>query len=154
MTIFIKTVATPLGDMTLVERSGKLTELRLKASTGEGEQEQETPLLKQAAKELSEYFGGGRTTFSVPLEAEGTAFQQSVWNALRQIPYGQTLSYGGVAANIGKPKAARAVGMANNRNPLPIFIPCHRVIGADGQMVGYGGGIDVKTFLLDLEAKE
>lgn len=153
MTSNVYTVPTPLGRMTLLERGGKLKELRLKAFVGEGEQEHKTPLLEQAAKELAEYFAGTRRAFSVPLMPEGTAFQQSVWSALRAIPYGRTLSYGGVAAKIGKPGAARAVGMANNRNPLPIFIPCHRVIGADGKMVGYGGGIDVKEFLLNLEAK-
>ena len=147
----ILTVSTPLGDMTLAEQDGKLKELRLKAYAQDGELEQETPLLKQAARELREYFAGTRKVFTVPLEPEGTAFQRAVWDALLTIPYGQTLSYGGVAAKIGKPKASRAVGMANNKNPLPIFIPCHRVIGADGKMVGYGGGINIKEALLKLE---
>ncbi|HPJ03182.1 MAG TPA: methylated-DNA--[protein]-cysteine S-methyltransferase [Candidatus Limiplasma sp.] len=147
----ILTIQTPLGAMTLVEGNGALTELRLKAFANDGEQEQETPLLNQAAQELHDYFSRRRKTFSVPLAPEGTAFQQTVWSALRDIPYGHTLSYGGVAKAIGKPNASRAVGMANNRNPLPIFIPCHRVIGADGKMVGYGGGLDVKDYLLKLE---
>ena len=118
----ILTIQTPLGAMTLVERGGALAELRLKAYAKDDEHEQETPLLRQA-----------------------------VWSALLDIPYGHTLSYGDIAKAIGKPKASRAVGMANNRNPLPIFIPCHRVIGADGKMVGYGGGLDVKDYLLKLE---
>lgn len=147
----ILTVSTPLGDMTLAEQDGKLKELRLKACAQDGELEQETPLLKQAARELREYFAGTRKAFTVPLEPEGTAFQRAVWDALLTIPYGQTLSYGGVAAKINKPKASRAVGMANNKNPLPIFIPCHRVIGADGKLVGYGGGINIKEALLKLE---
>lgn len=147
----ILTVSTPLGDMTLVQQGDELSELRLKAYAQNGERERETPLLKQAARELGEYFAGTRKAFTVPLRPEGTAFQTAVWNALLTIPYGETLSYGAVAARIGKPKAARAVGMANNKNPLPIFIPCHRVIGADGKMVGYGGGLNVKEALLKLE---
>lgn len=147
----ILTVPTPLGDMTLVEKEGRLAELRLTASRHEGEVERETPLLLQAAAQLQEYFARRRKTFSLPLAPQGTAFQQAVWAALQDIPYGKTQSYGGLAAVIGKPGAARAVGMANNRNPLPIFIPCHRVIGANGQMVGYGGGLDVKEYLLKLE---
>lgn len=147
----ILTVSTPLGDMTLVEQNGKLKELRLKAYAQNGERERETPLLNQAARELGEYFAGTRKAFTVPLRPEGTAFQTAVWEALLTIPYGETLSYGAVAAKIGKPKASRAVGMANNKNPLPIFIPCHRVIGADGKMVGYGGGLNIKEALLKLE---
>ncbi len=144
-------VDTPLGAMTLVEQDGRLAALRLKASRNDGEIEQETPLLLQAAEELHEYFGRRRKTFSVPLAPQGTAFQQAVWAALQDIPYGKTQSYGDIAKALGKPRAARAVGMANNRNPLPIFIPCHRVIGANGDMVGYGGGLDVKEYLLKLE---
>ncbi|MBE0601039.1 MAG: methylated-DNA--[protein]-cysteine S-methyltransferase [Firmicutes bacterium] len=147
----VLTVSTPLGDMTLVEQQGTLSELWLKAHTKEDETERETPLLLQAARELREYFAGMRKTFTVPLAPVGTAFQRAVWAALLTIPYGKTMSYGGIAAQIGKPKASRAVGMANNRNPLPIFIPCHRVIGADGTMVGYGGGLGLKEALLQLE---
>ncbi len=144
-------VDTPLGVMTLVEQEGRLVALRLQASRNDGEIEQETPLLLQAAEELQEYFGRRRKTFSVPLAPQGTAFQKAVWAALQDIPYGKTQSYGDIAKALGKPRAARAVGMANNRNPLPIFIPCHRVIGAKGDMVGYGGGLDVKEYLLKLE---
>ncbi len=147
----ILTVSTPLGDMTLAEQDGKLTQLRLKAYRKDGETERETPLLLQAAQELREYFAGTRKAFTVPLNPVGTAFQTAVWKALETIPYGQTMSYGGIAAQIGKPKASRAVGMANNQNPLPIFIPCHRVIGANGKLVGYGGGLYIKEALLQLE---
>ena len=149
----VQTIETPLGKMTLVEADGKLCELRLLECQKAGEREQSTPLLRKAAQELAEYFQGERMAFSIPLAPGGTAFQQSVWAALKSIPYGQTRSYGEIAKQIGKPKAARAVGMANNRNPLPILIPCHRVIGAGGKMVGYGGGLDKKEFLLNLETK-
>ena len=110
-----------------------------------------TPLLTQAINQLEAYFSGERTAFDLPLGAEGTEFQRSVWEALLRIPYGETRSYGQIAEAIGKPKAGRAVGMANHRNPIAIIIPCHRVIGSDGSLVGYGGGINVKTFLLQLE---
>lgn len=146
-------VKTPLGVMTLVETDGQLSELRFVKTAEAGERLASTPLLDQAARELTEYFEGKRQTFSVPLAPRGTAFQQAVWDALKTIPYGKTQSYGGVAQQIGKPKAARAVGMANHKNPLPVFIPCHRVIGADGRLTGYGGGLPVKEFLLALEAK-
>lgn len=111
----------------------------------------ETPLLKEAAAQLKEYFGGTRREFDLPLALEGTAFQRAVWEALLTIPYGETRSYGQIAQNIGNPKACRAVGMANNRNPIAIIVPCHRVIGASGKLVGYGGGLDIKERLLALE---
>ncbi len=109
------------------------------------------PVLTGAARQLAEYFAGRRQVFEVPLAAAGTPFQQRVWAALRTIPYGQTRSYGQVAAAIGSPKACRAVGMANNRNPIMIIVPCHRVIGADGSLVGYAGGVHIKEYLLRLE---
>lgn len=108
---------------------------------------------KQAIQQLSEYFAGKRTEFTLPLHPQGTAFQVAVWNALQTIPFGETRSYGEIASTIGKPKAARAVGLANNRNPLAIVIPCHRVIGANGNLTGYAGGLDCKAFLLNLEQK-
>lgn len=110
-----------------------------------------TPLLKMAAEQLREYFEGERKDFNLPLSPVGTKFQLKVWKALQTIPYGETRSYRQVAEIIGNPKACRAVGMANNRNPIAIIIPCHRVIGADGNLVGYGGGLDLKQQLLDLE---
>lgn len=111
----------------------------------------ETPRMKEAARQLIEYLQGKRKQFDLVLQPEGTEFQKKVWQALQTIPYGQTRSYGQVAAQIGNPKACRAVGMANNRNPISIFIPCHRVIGSDGTLVGYGGGLDRKEKLLRLE---
>lgn len=111
----------------------------------------ETELLRQAASQLDEYYRGERKTFSLPLKVTGTVFQERVWQALLTIPYGQTRSYGEIAAQVGNPKASRAVGMANNRNPISIIIPCHRVIGSDGKLVGYGGGMHRKVWLLDLE---
>ena len=111
----------------------------------------ETELIKQAKKQLFEYFERKRKIFDLPLLKEGTPFQISVWNALEKIPYGKTRSYKDIAIAIDNPKAVRAVGMANNRNKIAIFIPCHRVIGADGKLVGYGGGLHIKRFLLELE---
>ena len=113
--------------------------------------EGETPLTARAAAELEEYFAGGRKAFSVPLSPEGTPFQQSVWQALREIPYGQTRSYGQIAAAVGRPRAARAVGMANHDNPLLIFTPCHRVVGKNGALTGFACGLEVKRRLLELE---
>lgn len=111
----------------------------------------ETELLKEAAKQLNEYLEGKRTLFDLPLAPQGTEFQIKVWNALKEIPWGETRSYKEVAKSIGNEKASRAIGMANNKNPIPIFIPCHRVIGADGKLVGYAGGIHIKEKLLRVE---
>lgn len=111
----------------------------------------ETELIKKTFNQLEEYFCDQRTAFNIPLAPEGTAFQKKVWEALRQIPYGETKTYGQVAAAIGNPKACRAVGMANNRNPIGIIIPCHRVIGSNGKLVGYAGGINIKEQLLKIE---
>lgn len=108
-------------------------------------------VLNRAETELAEYFQGKRTVFTVPLAPEGTPFQRKVWEALRYIPFGETVSYGEIARRIGSPGAARAVGMANHRNPIPIFIPCHRVIGASGKLVGYSSGLERKSFLIGLE---
>ncbi len=113
----------------------------------------ETELIREAKKQLDEYFAGKREDFHIALEPNGTEFQQKVWKALENIPYGETCSYAEVAKNIGNPKAYRAVGMANNKNPIPIFIPCHRVIGKNGKLVGYGGGLDIKKYLLDIESR-
>jgi len=111
-----------------------------------------TDLIKEAVLQLNEYLIGERTEFNLPLKPEGTAFQKKVWEALCTIPYGQTRSYKEIAVQIGNEKACRAVGMANNRNPISIIIPCHRVIGADKSLVGYGGGLDIKVKLLNLES--
>ena len=142
---------TPLGQMALAEEEGALTRLFL---PGEGIPRlvsRETPLLSKGRDEILAYLRGERRSFDLPLDPMGTPFQQAVWAELRRIPYGETRSYAQVAAGIGKPKAVRAVGQANHRNPLPIFIPCHRVIGASGKLTGYGGGLDLKEKLLELE---
>lgn len=104
-----------------------------------------------AIRELEEYFAGRRRTFDVPLAPRGTAFQLEVWQALRAIPYGETVSYAELAARIGRADAARAVGLANGANPLPVIVPCHRVIGSDGSLTGFGGGLSIKRALLELE---
>jgi methylated-DNA-[protein]-cysteine S-methyltransferase len=108
----------------------------------------------QAARQLREYFAGKRTDFDLPLAPEGTEFQRSVWRRLQEIPYGETISYGELARRVGNPKASRAVGAANGQNPIPIVIPCHRVIGANGKLTGFGGGLPTKEALLALEAKQ
>ena len=112
-----------------------------------------SPLLEEAARQLQEYFAGCRREFSLPLAPRGTEFQRQVWHALEGIPYGETRTYGEIARAIGKSKACRAVGMANHRNPLSILVPCHRVVGADGSLTGYGGGLEAKQFLLELEKR-
>jgi len=111
----------------------------------------ETPLIQKAAAQIEEYLNGKRKQFKLPLITHGTEFQKAVWQALQTIPFGETRSYKEIAAMIGRPKAVRAVGMANNRNPISIIIPCHRVIGHDGKLVGYGGGLPLKQRLLELE---
>lgn len=113
----------------------------------------ETGLIKEAGRQLMAYLDGKLKEFVLPLNPAGTPFMQDVWQALLDIPYGRTCTYGDIAKAVGRPKAFRAVGMANNRNPIAIIIPCHRVIGADGSLVGYGGGLDLKTHLLALEAQ-
>lgn len=112
---------------------------------------QTTELLSMATIQLDEYFQGKRTVFSLPFKLTGTPFQLAVWKELQNIPYGQTTSYKEIAQKINKPKACRAVGMANNKNPLPIIIPCHRVIGSNGKLIGYAGGLKLKNYLLELE---
>ena len=143
-----RTIDTPMGPMCLTEENGALERF----FWGCGGMDT-TPLLSEAEHQLTEYFAGARRNFDLPLSPSGTAFQQKVWAALLSVPYGETRSYGDIARLIGNPGACRAVGMANNRNPLPILIPCHRVIGADGSLVGYGSGLDRKIFLLELERR-
>jgi len=111
----------------------------------------ETSLIKTTIKQLDEYFNKKRRSFNLPLVLHGTDFQITVWKALQKVPYGETCSYGEIASVIGKPKASRAVGMANNRNPIAIIVPCHRVIGSNGNLTGYAGGLELKKKLLDLE---
>ena len=148
------TFPSPIGSLTLCEQNNAIVKLAFdNESTVLTAQEAETGLLKNAAKQLDEYFAGIRTAFDLPLHPNGTEFQRSVWNALTNISYGQTKTYGAIAREIMNPNAARAVGNANNRNPIPIIIPCHRVIGASGDLVGYGGGLQRKQFLIDVEQR-
>jgi len=140
--------AAPVGNLLLVGDGDAILRLERAEAAGRAD---DCPLLHRAARELNEYFAGQRRSFDLPLRTEGTAFQQAAWAALRQIPYGETRSYAAQAAAIGRPKAVRAVGQANHRNPIAILIPCHRVVGSDGKLTGYGGGLDMKAFLLALE---
>lgn len=142
-----RTIETPIGPLTLQADEAAVTAIRFGA---DGAQDA-SPLLDAAEAQLREYFAGARRTFDLPLAPHGTAFQQRVWAALRAIPYGETRTYGELAAAIGSPNASRAVGMANHRNPISIVIPCHRVIGANGTLTGYAGGLEVKRKLLALE---
>lgn len=140
-----------LGPLTIAEKDGALINVGFgEFIRGEGIKE-ETALIAEAWKQLQEYFEGNRKQFTLPLAPEGTAFQQKVWKALQTIPYGEVRTYGQIAAQIGEPKACRAVGMANHNNPVGIIIPCHRVIGANGKLTGYAGGLDKKEKLLQLE---
>lgn len=145
---------TSLGKIGFTEEKGSLTGLHLPgealAVIGQYKLE-ETPLIKEAYRQLNEYLEGDRRNFDIPLDPKGTEFQKKVWEELMKIPYGEAVSYGEIAKRVGTPRGARAVGLANNRNPIAIIIPCHRVIGADGRLVGYGGGLHIKKALLDLE---
>ena len=143
---------SPFGDMELDYEEDAVTALKMAAKKAVGEAPEGLALA--VFRELDEYFQGKRKTFDIPLRTHGTAFQEKVWAALRAIPYGEVRSYKEVAEAIGHPKAYRAVGMANNANPLFIIIPCHRVIGADGSLTGYGGGLPMKKALLMLEKKQ
>ena len=140
-----------IGCIGLVERNGTIIELALRA-TSTVQRLSEPEVIRRAFDQIEEYLIGKRKIFNVPLHAEGTPFMRRVWAELCKIPYGETRSYKNIAAAIGQPGAMRAVGMANNRNPIALFIPCHRVIGADGKLVGFGGGLELKRRLLDLEA--
>ncbi len=144
---------TPLGPIRVTEDGNGICSLAfVDAGFGPGPAEPAGLYLAEAEKQLLEYFAGKRREFDLPLSLHGTPFQRRVWTALREIPYGETCSYQHVAQAIGSGRAARAVGMANNRNPIPILIPCHRVVGKDGKLVGYAGGLERKRRLLALEA--
>ena len=143
---------TVLGKIGIAEEDGKITNLCFENDKKpENAEICETQVIKEAARQLKCYFSGTLKEFSLPLNPQGTEFMKKVWSALCRIPYGQTASYKEIAAAAGNKNAMRAVGMANGRNPIPIFIPCHRVIGADGRLVGYSSGLDIKKKLLDLE---
>ncbi|SER48229.1 methylated-DNA-[protein]-cysteine S-methyltransferase [Gracilibacillus ureilyticus] len=163
--LFYTEMDSPIGKLTLVGSEDTIFSLNYGSYTANKEyllkwciQHQFSPvihydrnILKEVQIQLTEYFQGLRSQFSIKYKLFGTEFQKKVWNALTQVPYGETYSYKQIAETIGSPKAVRAVGGANNKNPLSIVIPCHRVIGIDGKLVGYGGGLEKKTYLLDLE---
>lgn len=153
--MFTYTYPVPFGLLTITENSNAIIDISFHRPTELATLavEKETPLIKHAYQQLQEYFSGIRKQFDLPLAPEGTAFQKKVWAALQAIPYGKTASYQDIAIKVGCPKGPRAIGLANNKNPIAIVIPCHRVIGKNGKMVGYGGGLPIKEFLLDLEAK-
>lgn len=146
-------IKTPLGLMLAVEKDGFLTALDFVEEIESNFKEEPSPLLLKTREELDQYFKGERRVFTLPVKPEGTAFQREVWEALLRIPYGQTRSYKDLALSVNRPKAFRAVGGANHNNPISIVIPCHRVIGASGKLTGYGGGLDRKRALLDLEQR-
>lgn len=165
---YFNTYRTKVGEICIAEEEGAIINLLFLTPPGEQKktadervarmmiggicEKKETGLIRKAFGQLTEYFQGERQDFDLPLSPKGTEFQKKVWEALRQIPYGETRSYKQIAQSCGNEKACRAVGMANNRNPISIFIPCHRVIGANGKLVGYGGGLPVKELLLKLES--
>ncbi len=151
-------IDSPIGDLTLLADDAALLKVCFEGAVepmagawGPRAELAQHPVLGAAAAQLSEYFAGERTAFTLPLRPGGTPFQEAAWQALIGIPYGQTRSYAAQAVALGRPTAVRAVGGANNRNPLPIVIPCHRVLGASGALTGYAGGLPVKEFLLRLE---
>ena len=145
---------TPVGPLLLVGGDAGLREIRFHASETDaaaGGNGGGAEVIAEAARQLRAYFAGELRSFDLPLAPAGTEFQLAVWRALGDIPYGRTESYGGLARRIGRPRAVRAVGAANGANPLPIVVPCHRVIGGDGSLTGYGGGLPIKQALLELE---
>lgn len=141
---------TKIGPVAIADNGTEITEVDV-VSEDQIFEMNETDLLKSAAKQLNEYLEGKRKSFDLPLNPNGTEFQKKVWNALCSIPYGETRSYKQIAEAVDNPKGCRAVGMANNKNPIMIFIPCHRVVGSDGSLTGYAGGLDMKEKLLVLE---
>jgi len=152
-----KTIPSPVGDLTLVASDAGLAAVLWEndsprrvplAITGE---DPKHPVLREAERQLKDYFAGKRTSFDLPLDFHGTEFQKRVWKALLKIPFGETRSYGQIARALGKPTAMRAVGAANGKNPISIIAPCHRVIGKDGQLTGFAGGLKAKAHLLALE---
>jgi methylated-DNA-[protein]-cysteine S-methyltransferase len=150
-------IESPIGPLLLLADGEALTGIYLDSERGArrpdelGDADPEHPVLAAAVEQLTAYFAGDRDDFDLPLAARGTDFQRTVWDALTEIPYGDTISYGELARRVGKPNASRAVGLANGRNPLPIVVPCHRVIGANGTLTGYGGGVERKQWLLEHE---
>jgi methylated-DNA-[protein]-cysteine S-methyltransferase len=155
--VFTSTIDSPVGPLTLVARDAVLTNLSMDAQRHlvppPLDAVRDDSWFKDIAQQLDDYFSGHRSTFDIEMNLIGTSFQKSVWSQLCSIPYGETISYGELAQRVGNPKASRAVGLANGRNPIAIIVPCHRVIGADGSLTGYGGGLERKTWLLDHESR-
>jgi len=156
---YIMQFELPVGKISLVEENGFIINLFFENDPLISSQAffgdhmfAPTPVLNEAYRQLCEYFDCKRKSFALPFHPSGTEFMMAVWKEIAKIPYGETASYGEIAARLGKPKAARTVGLANNRNPLPIFYPCHRVVGQDGKLIGYRGGLEVKRMLLNLES--
>lgn len=153
--VFVTTVASPIGPLTLMAEDGNLTHLVMQdqahATVTPAGGIRDDDAFTDVAGQLDEYFAGERTFFDVPMALKGTDFQRRVWEELCAIPYAETISYGELARRIGNPKASRAVGLANGRNPVAVIVPCHRVIAADGSLGGYGGGTGRKVQLLELE---
>lgn len=145
---------SPIGKLWLVEEDYKLTLLAFNSRNCNLQEYEiaKTPLLTETRNQLDKYFAGIIKEFDLPINLKGTKFQRRVWDALKTVPYGETRTYKDIAQQIGNPKAARAIGLANNRNPISIIIPCHRIVGQKG-LVGYGGGLEAKRFLLELESK-
>jgi len=141
---------TPIGNIWIVEDSNYIVKINYKIDIHDMEKK-ETELIKKTFQQLMDYFAGKRRSFDIPIKLTGTKFQMQVWEALQTIPYGETWSYKHLAETVGNPKGCRAVGLANNRNPISIIVPCHRVVGIKGDLVGYAGGIDTKKYLLDIE---
>lgn len=146
------TYSTDIGNISIAEENGFITDLRF-ASEIASAQKSETEVIFLASSQLKEYLSGSRKEFDLPLEISGTDFEKSVYRAVQQVDYGTTETYKHIAQKINKPNAVRAVGNANNKNPILIFIPCHRIIGADGSLKGYSAGLEIKKYLLNLEKK-
>ena len=146
------TIDSPIGKLTLVASEKGLSGVYMEASEIPEATPGTSSFLTETQRQLNDYFAGKLRSFELPLDLQGTPFQMKVWHSLLDIPYGETISYGEQARRIDNPKAVRAVGLANGRNPVSIIIPCHRVIGKNGSLTGYGGGLDRKRFLLNLEA--
>jgi len=145
---------TAIGKLGIVEESEAISHILFDGDMSlDYYEKKETKLIKETAKQLKAYFAGNLKNFDIPLLLQGTQFQKDAWKALMAIPYGETCSYKDIAEKIGSPKGARAVGLANNKNKIPIIIPCHRVIGTNGKLVGFAGGLSVKQQLIDLETK-
>ena len=151
--MFYETYSSPVGPITLTSEGTGLTGLHTGKFRIPAGWQRKPEMFKQAVLQLDRYFAGKLERFDVPLDLKGTAFQLKVWNAMLDIPHGETLSYGELAQRIGFPKAARAVGQASGRNPVAIIVPCHRVVGSNGSLTGYGGGLERKAALLDLEKR-